>query len=180
MKNKKIGDHFKKHLENFAYYINSMKDYKFGDTHITMLYFLKVSEYITYIAACLVIILSFIFTGKLLKKFYKHDNDKISILMRVRFIFGQILNISLTFILAGHVIRLIYSSNIQTIIFLVILIFVRELMSTELDKESHHIYKMYEAQLFFEEQRKKGKQTLEKQLTKDIEKNTAKELNKKD
>ena len=139
MKNKKIGDHFKKHLENFAYYINSIKDYKFGDTHITMLYFLKMSEYVTYIAACLVIILSFIFTGRLLKKFYTRENDKISILMRIRFIFGQILNISLTFILAGHVIRLIYSSNIQTIIFLVILIFVRELMSTELDK-NHIIF----------------------------------------
>ena len=43
-------------------------------------------------------------------------------------------------------------------------------MSNELDKESQALFKSYEAQLFFEEQKKKGLQKIEKQFQSKINK----------
>ena len=159
MKNKLFN---KINLESFIKNIEYLKDYKFGQPHIYLLYTLQISEYAVYLSACIIVFIGIIYAGRLLKKFYNNKKSKISTLLQLRFIFGQILNISLTFILAGHVIKLIHTSSLQTIFFLVILIFVRELMSNELDKESHTLFKSYEAQLFFEEQKKQGLQKLEK------------------
>lgn len=163
-------------LDTFIKNIEYLKDYKFGQPHIYLLYILQLSEYIIYISACIIVFIGIVYAGKLLKQFYVNKKSKISTLLQLRFIFGQILNISLTFILAGHVIKLIHTSSLQTIFFLIILIFVRELMSNELDKESQTLFKSYEAQLFFEEQKKKGLQTIEKQFQKKINKDINKKL----
>ena len=171
MKNKIFN---KMNLDSFIKNIQTIKDYKFGKPHIYILYMLQISEYVLYICTIIVIFVGIICSGRLIKQFYVNKKSKISTLLQLRFIFGQILNISLTFILAGHVIKLIHTSSLQTIFFLVILIFVRELMSNELDKESQALFKSYEAQLFFEEQKKKGLQKIEKQFQSKINK----EINK--
>lgn len=168
MKNKLFN---KIYLDSFIKNIEIIKDYKFGKLHIYILYILQISEYVLYICTIIVIFIGIICSGRLIKKFYDNkQKSKISTLMQVRFTFGQILNVSLTLILAGHIIKLIHTSTLQTIFFLVIIIFVRELMSNELDKESQALFKSYEAQLFFEEQKKKGLQKIEKQFQSKINK----------
>ena len=70
-------------------------------------------------------------------------------------IFGQILTLALTFILAGHVIKLIHTSSIRTVFLLIILILIREFMTSNLDKETKNLFKTYHEQIQMENEQKK-------------------------
>ena len=111
--------------------------------HPYVLKFFTYTETLTYILACLCVILGFAISFKNLGRFIYHRAETYSDLVRTRITIGNFLNLSLTFILAGHVIRLIYSSHISTIFFLIIVILVRELMIYYLDKEINDLHKTY-------------------------------------
>ena len=117
-----------------------------GEMNPYILKFFTYSETLTYILACLCVLVGFVFSFKNLGKFVIKKGETYSDLIKTRISISNFVNLSLTFILAGHVIRLIYSSHISTILFLVIVILVRELMIYYLDKEIeelHHSYYKY-------------------------------------
>ena len=142
-------------LEKFIKLIDHIQSHKFVEVDDRIIVFLQISEYITYIVACLLIVGSFIYTGKQVYIFYRFKSKKASILMNIRFIFGQILTLALTFILAGHVIKLIHTSSIRTVFLLIILILIREFMTSNLDKETKNLFKTYHEQIQMENEQKK-------------------------
>ena len=110
-------------------------------------YFFMSCEYLSYVIATLTIIFTFFLSSEYLYKFFMNKEKPITDILKVRLVIGHILNLSLTIILAGHIIRLVYSSNLKTVFFLVILLLVRELLVFFLDREVRIIYAQYNALL---------------------------------
>ena len=110
-------------------------------------YFFMSCEYLSYVIATLTIIFTFFLSTEYLYKFFVNKEKPITDILKVRLVIGHILNLALTIILAGHIIRLIYSSNLKTVFFLVVLLLVRELLVHFLDREVQVIYKQYNALL---------------------------------
>jgi len=100
-------------------------------------------EYMTYFIACLIIIYTFIIQTKLIFKFLKSYDKDLSNILKIRLVIARILNLSLTLILAGHIIRLTYLMNIKTFLMLIFIILVRELLRKYLDKEVKNVSKNY-------------------------------------
>ena len=101
------------------------------------------AEFIIYFIAALIILYTIIFQTKILFKFLKKGERPLSEILKIRLIIARILNLSLTLILAGHIIRLTYHMNIKTFIMLIFIILIRELLRKYLDKEVDTIYKNY-------------------------------------
>lgn len=124
-------------------FLESINDHSEHDVPKVLLYFFISCEYISYIIATLTIIFTFFLSTKNLYKFFLKKEKPVSDILKIRLIIGHILNLALTIILAGHIIRLVYSSNMKTIFFLVIVLLVRELLVYFLDREVKIIYKDY-------------------------------------
>lgn len=106
-------------------------------------YVFVLSEYIIYFIAALIILYTIIYQTKLIFKFLKKGEKPLSDILKIRLVIARILNLSLTLILAGHIIRLTYHMNIKTFIMLIFIILIRELLRKYLDKEVQNIYKNY-------------------------------------
>lgn len=129
--------------ESFVHFFQAVNQQSQHNIPTILRYFFVGSEYFSYIIATLAIIFTFFLSTRYLYKFFLNKEKPVSDVLKVRLIIGHILNLSLTIILAGHIIRLIYSSNLNTIFFLVIVLLVRELLVYFLDKEVQVIYKNY-------------------------------------
>jgi len=129
--------------ESLMHFFQSINEHSTHDLPIVLKYFFVSCEYISYILATLAIVFTFFLSTKYLYRFFLKKEKPVSDVLKVRLIIGHILNLALTIILAGHIIRLIYSSNLNTIFFLVIVLLVRELLVYFLDKEVKVIYKNY-------------------------------------
>ena len=129
--------------ESFMHFFQSINDQSQQDIPKILRFFFIGSEYFSYIIATLAIIFTFFLSTKYLYKFFINKEKPIVNVLKIRLIIGHILNLALTIILAGHIIRLIYSSNLKTIFFLIVVLLVRELLVYFLDKEVKTIYNSY-------------------------------------
>jgi uncharacterized membrane protein len=133
-------------LDSIPKFLDTLFKEHSGEMNPYVLKFFTYSETLTYVLACICVLVGFAISFKNLGRFVVKKGETYSDLVKTRISIGNFLNLSLTFILAGHVIRLIYSSHISTIFFLVVVILVRELMIYYLDKEIkelHHSYFEY-------------------------------------
>ena len=103
-------------------------------------------EYIAYLFAAFAIFYSIIIGAKVMAKhfFNKKNSRPLLAILRARIIMGNY------FILGGHIIRFIYAANLKTFIFLLIVIFIRELLIKYLEKELDNIYYNYGELVAFE------------------------------
>ena len=69
---------------------------------------------------------------------------KVYLLYKIRLLTGQLLNISLTIILGGLIVRLLHITNVKTLLLIVITIVLKELIMANIDKESSFISKKIE------------------------------------
>lgn len=109
-----------------------------------------VGEYTSYLMAFITIMIGFAFSAKNLFYFFKGNEHELSQIIKMRLNIGHVVNLSLTYIMAGHVIRLIYSTHISTIIFLLIIVAVRELMTYLIDNEIKELYRAYQFHINYE------------------------------
>ena len=102
-------------------------------------YIFSFTEYISYFVAALVIIYSVIISIINLQYYIKSNGKQIALLYKIRLITGQLLNISLTLILGGLIVRLLHITNIKTLLLIVITITLKELIMINIDKESSFV-----------------------------------------
>lgn len=102
------------------------------------------TEYLSYTVACILIIYSVILTSIYLFYFMKSKEEQIYFLYKTRLMDGQLLNIALTLILGGLVVRLLHITNLKTLLLIVITIMLKELIMSNIDKESSFISKKIE------------------------------------
>jgi len=74
----------------------------------------------------------------------KSKEEQIYFLYKTRLMDGQLLNIALTLILGGLVVRLLHITNLKTLLLIVITIMLKELIMSNIDKESSFISKKIE------------------------------------
>lgn len=96
----------------------------------------SITEYSAYSISSIIILYSVIITIIDIYKFIQSNQSKIILLYKLRQITGQLLNISLTLILGGLIIRLLHITNLKTIFLIIITIFLKELIISNIDKES--------------------------------------------
>lgn len=96
----------------------------------------SITEYSAYSISSIIILYSVIITIIDIYKFIQLNQSKIILLYKLRQITGQLLNISLTLILGGLIIRLLHITNLKTIFLIIITIFLKELIISNIDKES--------------------------------------------
>ena len=99
------------------------------------------TEYLSYSVACWFIIYGIAISLINIIYFIKLKEEDIFLLYKIRLILGQLLNISLTIILGGLVVRLLHITNLKTILLIVITILLKELIISNIDKESSFIGK---------------------------------------
>ncbi len=102
------------------------------------------TEYLSYTVACILIIYSVILTSIYIYYFIVSKEEKIYFLYKTRLMDGQLLNIALTLILGGLVVRLLHITNLKTLLLIVITIMLKELIMSNIDKESSFISKKIE------------------------------------
>ncbi len=104
----------------------------------------SITEYTSYTIASFLVIYSVIITIINILKYMTDNNSKerkIYYLYKIRLITGQLLNISLTIILGGLIIRLLHITNLKTLLLIVITIMLKELIMSNIDKESSLVSK---------------------------------------
>ena len=99
------------------------------------------TEFLAYSVASLIIIYSVILTSIYLFYFIKSKQDDPYLLYQIRLFTGQLLNISLTLILGGLIVRLLHITNLKTLLLIVITIFIKEMIISSIDKETSLISK---------------------------------------
>jgi len=99
------------------------------------------TEFLAYSVASLIIIYSVILTSVYLFYFIKSKQDDPYLLYQIRLFTGQLLNISLTLILGGLIVRLLHITNLKTLLLIVITIFIKEMIISSIDKETSLISK---------------------------------------
>ena len=102
------------------------------------------TEYLSYSISCLFIIYGVILSTIYLYYFIQSKQQNVFLLYKIRLLTGQLLNISLTLILGGLVIRLLHITNLKTLLLIVITIMLKELIMSNIDKESSFISKKIE------------------------------------
>lgn len=102
------------------------------------------TEYIAYSVASIVIIYSIVLSVIYLYYFIQSRQRNVYLLYKIRLLTGQLLNISLTIILGGLVVRLLHITNMKTLVLIVITIILKEFIMANIDKESSLISKKIE------------------------------------
>ena len=102
------------------------------------------TEYLSYSVSCLIIIYGVVLSLIYLVYFIKSKQENIYLLYKIRLITGQLLNIALTIILGGLVVRLLHITNLKTLLLIVITIMLKELIMSNIDKESSFISRKIE------------------------------------
>lgn len=102
------------------------------------------TEFISYSLSCLIIIYGVIVSTVNIWYFIQSREKNMYYLYKIRLIIGQLLNIALTLILGGLVVRLLHITNLKTLLLIVITIAVKELIISNIDKESSFISKKIE------------------------------------
>ena len=102
------------------------------------------TEYLSYSISCLFLIYNSIISTIYLFKFIQSKQENLFLLYKTRLLIGQLLTISLTLILGGLVIRLLHITNLKTLLLIVITIMLKELIMSNIDKESSFISKKIE------------------------------------
>jgi len=99
-------------------------------------YLFASTEYATYSIASAFIIYSIIVSLINLFNYIKSKDHNIYFLYKDRLVTGQLLNIALTLILGGLILRLLHITNLKTLLLIVITISLKELIISNIDKES--------------------------------------------
>lgn len=132
---------FKNFFEKYIFFHENVPNSLFIIFHTT--------EYFSYSIACLIIfyivILSMIDTIKFLKS--NKNKNKIMILYNLRNISGQLFSIALNLILAGLVIRLLYTINVKILFLIFIAIGIKEIILLNIDRENDLVRKKLELDL---------------------------------
>lgn len=94
------------------------------------------TEYTSYTIACFTIFYGIFSSLKDIILFIKSGQHVIKDLYKVRLVSGQLLNISLTLILGGLIIRMLHITNLKTLLLILIVILIKELLIGKIDKET--------------------------------------------
>lgn len=106
------------------------------DMPTTLRLIFSVTEYSAYSISSFIILYSVVVSVVDTFKFIQSKQSKVILLYKIRQITGQLLNIALTLILGGLVIRLLHITNLKTLFMILITIGLKELIISNIDKES--------------------------------------------
>ena len=120
-------------------------------------YFLLATEFASYGVASIILCIAFYLMIKYMIIFYRKKDHPVSDLLKMKLLMGNVLAVCLTLILVGHVIRLIFSSNVYILFFILMITGIRELIVYLITKENNeNLYKYYQ-HMEFEKKNKKQK-----------------------
>jgi len=130
-------DHISSFFKNFIHLFetNIAAD---RNPHIT--YFFKYSEYLTYASAVVIIFYALVLL--MITIFNKNNRNHVLPILKRRLVVCNILALSLTIILAGHIIRFVSKPGFVNMVMLIFLILIRELLLKYVNHETEEISRM--------------------------------------